>query len=128
MNRLAKILLTGVTAVVLASSVALPVGAIDLFSDACKGSSDPTCVEAKSGDAQKNASSYINNIVDALLYIVGGLAVIMIVIGGIRYITSAGNAQSVQSAKNMIMYSVVGLIVALLAYAISNFVIKGMMQ
>jgi hypothetical protein len=47
----------------------------------------------------------------------------MIVIGGIRYTTSNGDSAGITSAKNTILYAVVGLIVALLAYAIVNFVL-----
>jgi hypothetical protein len=47
----------------------------------------------------------------------------MIIFGGIRYVTSTGDASRVKSAKDTVMYSVVGLIVAMLAYTIVNFVI-----
>jgi hypothetical protein len=66
----------------------------------------------------------IRTVVNVLLFILGAVAVIMIVIGGIKYTTSNGDASSVTSAKNTIMYAVVGLIVALMAYAIVNFVIQ----
>ena len=65
----------------------------------------------------------LKNVVNVLLYVLGAIAVIMIVIGGIRYTTSNGDASGITSAKNTILYSVVGLIVALLAYAIVNFVL-----
>ncbi len=48
---------------------------------------------------------------------------IMIVIGGIKYTTSNGDSSSVTSAKNTILYAVVGLIVAMMAYAIVNYVV-----
>jgi multisubunit Na+/H+ antiporter MnhB subunit len=65
----------------------------------------------------------IKLIINALLFILGAVAVIMIVIGGIRYTISQGDSGAVTSAKNTILYSVIGLVVALLAYAIVNFVI-----
>jgi len=46
----------------------------------------------------------------------------MIIIAGIRFATSGSDASSVQSAKNTILYAVVGLVVAFLAYAIVNWV------
>lgn len=59
------------------------------------------------------------------VYIVAGMvAVIVIVIGGIRYATSAGDSGSVQTAKNTIQYAVVGLVVIIMAAAITDFVIK----
>jgi hypothetical protein len=74
------------------------------------------------GKAPKLSDS-IKVIVNLLLYLLGAIAVIMIVIGGIRYTTSNGDSSSITSAKNTILYSVVGLVVAILAYAIVNFVI-----
>lgn len=59
-----------------------------------------------------------------MLFIVGAISVIMVVIGGLRYVISGGNTTNVAAAKNTILYAVVGLIVALLAYAIINFVIS----
>ena len=48
---------------------------------------------------------------------------IMLIIGGFRYVVSQGDQQQVQSAKNTILYAVVGIVVAILAYAAVNFVI-----
>ena len=59
-----------------------------------------------------------------MFFIVGVMAVIMIIWGGIRYVLSAGNSAALTSAKNTIMYAVIGLIVAILAYTIVNFVIN----
>jgi hypothetical protein len=64
-----------------------------------------------------------SKISSVLLFIVGAIAVIMIVIGGLRYVVSGGDATQVQSAKNTILYALVGVIVAILAYAAVNFVI-----
>jgi hypothetical protein len=47
----------------------------------------------------------------------------MIVVSGIRYMTSAGDAAKITGAKNGIFYAVIGLVIAILAYAIVNFVI-----
>lgn len=47
----------------------------------------------------------------------------MIIIGGLRYVTSGGNPSSVTGAKNTIMYAIVGLVVAFLAFAAINFVL-----
>lgn len=58
-----------------------------------------------------------------MLFIVGFLSVIMLIFGGLRYIISGGNSAAVTSAKNTILYAIVGLIIAIFAYAIVNFVI-----
>lgn len=58
-----------------------------------------------------------------LLFIAGALAVIMLIWGGIRYTVSGGNASAVTAAKNTILYAIVGLIVAFLAFAAVNWVL-----
>jgi len=73
------------------------------------------------GDGALNKG--IGTIVDVLLFVIGVAAVIMIIIGGLKYVTSNGDSAGVTSAKNTILYSVVGIIVALLAYAIVKFVL-----
>lgn len=72
---------------------------------------------------QTNLGDQLQTIVNILLFVLGAIAVIMIVIGGIKYTTSNGDASALTSAKNTILYSVVGLVIALLAYAIVNFVL-----
>lgn len=76
------------------------------------------------GSDAGSVGDIIKNVINALLYIVGVLAVIMLVWGGIRYTTSAGNANSVSAAKNTILYAIIGLVVAFFAYAIVNWVLK----
>ena len=48
---------------------------------------------------------------------------IAIIIGGVKYMTSQGDAAKIKSAKDTILYAVIGLIVALLAFAITNFIL-----
>lgn len=67
--------------------------------------------------------SIFNTIVNVLLFIIGAISVIMLIWGGIRYTTSAGNANNVTAAKNTIMYAIIGLIFAFLAFAIVNWVL-----
>jgi hypothetical protein len=58
-----------------------------------------------------------------MLFVIGALSVVMLTIGGLRYVISAGNAAAVTSARNTVLYAVIGLIIALIAYAVINFVI-----
>ena len=62
-------------------------------------------------------------IVNTFLFIVGAVAVVMLIFGGFKYVTSGGDANSVTAAKNTIMYAVIGIIVAMLSYAILNYVV-----
>ena len=65
-------------------------------------------------------------ITNTILYIVGVIAVIMLIIGGIRYVISGGDAKKVTDAKNTVLYAIIGLIIAFLAFAIVNFVITSL--
>jgi multisubunit Na+/H+ antiporter MnhB subunit len=60
-----------------------------------------------------------------VLAITGAIAVLIIVIAGFRYIVSQGNPNEVTTSRNAIIYSLVGLIVIIAAYAIVNFVVLG---
>ncbi len=65
----------------------------------------------------------IRTIVNIMLFLLGAIAVLMIIIGGIRYATSNGDANNTKAAKDIILYAVVGLVVAILSYAIVGFVL-----
>ncbi len=65
-------------------------------------------------------------ITNTILYIVGVIAVIMLIIGGIKYVISGGDAKKVTDAKNTILYAIIGLVIAFLAFAIVNFVITAL--
>ena len=75
------------------------------------------------GSTDESAEDIIKNVINTILVVLGMVAVIMIIIGGIRYTTSNGDASAVKGAKDTILYAVVGLIVAILSYAIVNFVL-----
>lgn len=68
-------------------------------------------------------SGTFNTITNVLLFAVGAISVIMLIIGGIRYVVSGGDSTAVQSAKNTILYAIVGIVICLLAYAVVGFVI-----
>ena len=65
-------------------------------------------------------------ITNTILYIVGIIAVIMLIIGGIKYVISGGDAKKVTDAKNTVLYAIIGLVIAFLAFAIVNFVISAL--
>ncbi|MBR0242819.1 hypothetical protein IJQ51_02620 [Candidatus Saccharibacteria bacterium] len=62
-------------------------------------------------------------VTNAILYIVGIVAVIMLIIGGIKYVVSGGDAKKVTDAKNTVLYAIIGLVICFFAFAIVNFVI-----
>lgn len=65
-------------------------------------------------------------ITNTILYIVGIVAVIMLIIGGIKYVVSGGDSKKVTDAKNTVLYAIIGLVIAVFAYAIVNFVISAL--
>lgn len=74
------------------------------------------------GGSNQNLPDIITTIINVMLFIAAALAVIMIIYGGIRYITAHGDEKQVKVAKDTIVYSVTGLIIAILAYALVTFI------
>ena len=65
-------------------------------------------------------------VTNTILYIVGIIAVIMLIIGGIKYVVSGGDSKKVTDAKNTVLYAIIGLVICFLAFAIVNFVISSL--
>ena len=84
------------------------------------GNASASSVCKASGDS---ASAMIGNVINVSLTVLGMISVLMIVIGGIRYTTSNGDSSALKGAKDTILYAVVGLVVAIMAYAIVHFVV-----
>ncbi len=80
-----------------------------------------TTCNPSTGEAEANR--LIKNVINVFSLVVGVVAVIMIIVGGFRYITSGGNDSSVSGAKNTILYAVVGLVIVALAQIIVRFVL-----
>ena len=71
-------------------------------------------------------SGVFKQVTNTILYIVGIVAVIMLIIGGIKYVVSGGDAKKVTDAKNTVLYAIIGLIVCFLSFAIVNFVLSAL--
>lgn len=69
----------------------------------------------------------IINIINAVIAALGIVAVVVIIIGGVGYMTSSGDAGKVKKAKDTILYGVIGLVICVLAFAIVNWVIGGLL-
>ncbi len=86
---------------------------------------DPCDIDPASqicADKPKEIDNVFKTIINVLLFVVGAIAVIVIIVSGIRYATSGGNATNVTAAKNTLLYAVIGLVVAIFAWAIVNWV------
>jgi hypothetical protein len=88
---------------------------------ACSASSSTPC-NAKV--APKTITDLAKQVINIISLFAGIAAVVMIIVGGFRYITSAGNPESTKSAKNTILYAAVGLVVIASAQLIVHFVLK----
>ena len=86
-------------------------------------SSSAICKDLENKDGLSNT---IKNATKIVLFIAGALAVIMIIYGSIRFMTAHGDAKQVESARLIVTYSVIGLIIAILAYALVNFVLSNL--
>ena len=105
-----------------AMAVSCPSGTLNAGQDL------PTLAECnveKTTEGSNDLMTVIGRILNVALGLIGFVAVVFIIFGGFQYITSSGDAAKVAKAKNTLLYSVVGLIVVLLAFAIVNFVING---
>lgn len=85
---------------------------------ACTGSDTVVCKSAPS-----DITAILKSVITILLTIAGIIAVIMIVIGAIRYITSDGDPGKASTARMTVIYAMVGLVLAIMSYGIVNFVI-----
>ena len=92
--------------------------AINVFGNCPDDAKSSVC--ASKGE---NATSTVKNVINLLIFVIGIIAVIMIVVGGLRYVLSGGDSAGINTAKNTILYAIVGLVVAILAYSIVNFVL-----
>jgi len=115
-----------VTPVVIATLLVF--GLAFLVPDSAFAASVADGVNAAKGDGQPTQLfgdvGIVTTITNILLFIVGALSVIMLIIGGLRYVISGGNSTAVTAAKNTILYAIVGLVISLLAYAAINFVLN----
>lgn len=74
--------------------------------------------------SEDKVNDLIALIINIFSIVVGVVAVIMIIIGGLKYITSSGDSNNVTSAKNTILYAIIGLVVVALAQFIVKFVLS----
>ena len=82
---------------------------------------DPNC---NASGANDTVNSLLADVINIFSLIVGVVSVIMIIIGGLRYITSGGDSNNVSAAKNTILYAIVGLVIVALAQLIVRFVLS----
>ncbi|MBQ3352531.1 hypothetical protein IJG91_02670 [Candidatus Saccharibacteria bacterium] len=93
--------------------------------EACASDLDEAQKAALGCSESGQAPNIVQGLINGAITIVGIVAVVMIVVAGQRYATSSGEPGQIEQARNMLIYSLVGLIIAILAFAIVNFVLGG---
>lgn len=83
-----------------------------------------TSTDEDTSDPVDRVDSIVKRVIDIFSVVVGVISVIMIIIGGLKYVTSGGDSGNISSAKNTILYAIIGLIVVVLAQVIVRFVLE----
>ncbi|MEX0934226.1 MAG: hypothetical protein WDZ42_00320 [Candidatus Saccharimonadales bacterium] len=81
-----------------------------------------TGVERAAPDTEGDLFTIFQTVANTLLLLLGAIAVIMLIIGGIRYVVSQGDSSAIESARNTILYAIIGIVIAFLAFAAVRFV------
>jgi hypothetical protein cdivTM_30108 len=119
------LLIIGAIATIIAPQMILASSSNLVFADA-KTQIESAVNEVGGSENKTDVRGFIGNIIKTMFFIVGVLAVIVIIFAGVTFVMSAGNSQTIQKAKTTIIYAVIGLIVSILSYAIVNFVVSSL--
>lgn len=108
-------------------------GAANPKEAACIGSggkwtAEPTPTNPEAGtcstpNSTRTVTGTLQQIADILIFIIGAVSVLMIIIGGLRYTLAQGDSNALSSAKNTILYAIIGIVVSLMAYGLVHFVL-----
>ena len=131
-----KIITKLLASITLMVSVTAPIVSSSVYAanyDPCDPKLGQAVLEANncpgtSNQAQGDISGLLISIANAIISILSVVAVIVIVIGGVQYITSTGEAAKLQKAKTTILYAVIGLIISALAGVLVNFVVAAIVR
>lgn len=129
MIRQLRLLLAGLCFVTVFAGAGASASAFDLFGDPCaKNPNASVCQDKNAPQSTSNNSIYgpdgaVGKIVRILSIVIGVAAVIVLIVAGIQYMTSGGDANGVNNAKNAIIYALIGLLVAVLAQVFIYFII-----
>ena len=125
-QRIKNILAGSMMLALFASAFVMPVSvyAADIEGNLCAGVNlkvgDKTC---DASEADEKVNSLITDIINIFSLVVGVIAVIMIIIGGLKYIMSSGDSNNITSAKNTILYAIIGLVIVAMSQFIVRFVL-----
>jgi hypothetical protein len=111
-----------------AFTVSMPAAAIDVIDPACQNpnAQQSSVCKEKNSDANPlfGPDGVLTTVVNVLSMIAGVLAIFVILIGGVKFITSAGDSTSVASAKRAVLYAVISLVIVAFAQVMVRFVLN----
>lgn len=124
--KIASLLLTIVSGFVLMGAPNLVLAASDPLVDACQGEAakSAACKSRRLDNPFVGPKGVITKATQLVVMAVAAISVIVIMIGGFKYIVSSGDPAKVNNAKNTILYALIGLIVAIFAQVIVSFVLS----
>lgn len=120
-------LLSAATLLLVPMAVPAMASAASIQGNLCGGANlklDSSTSCASTTQSTSNLDSFIAKLVNVFSVIVGVVAVVMIIFGGFRYITSGGDSGNISNAKNTIIYAIIGLVIVALAQFIVQFVLN----
>lgn len=125
LNKVTSLVLGATIAALSAFGIAAPASAAVLCPDGKTEVTDLSqCNEITAQGNDRSLMGTLNTIINVIIGVIGFVAVVVIILGGVQYTTSAGASDKVATAKNTILYGIIGLVIALLAFAIVNFVLS----
>jgi hypothetical protein len=98
--------------------------AFDVLNEACSGGAGDSPMCQDSGTEVYGEQGVLTRIAQLIIQIVGAASIIMIIVGGFKYVVSNGDQGKVASAKSTVIYALIGLVVAVLSQAIILLVLR----
>ncbi|MEW6408022.1 MAG: Mbov_0395 family pilin-like conjugal transfer protein [Patescibacteria group bacterium] len=84
--------------------------------------------EGITGIAKGTIPEYVGGIINAVVGILGVILVVLIIYGGVMYMTSAGSEEKTKSARNILTYAIIGVVIVFASYIISKFVLSALTE
>ena len=128
MKKLLLILIASICLIGACSNLAFAANPYEDSDDPCTkaGYDDPVLCGYKNANEEDMAKGKVGSVINVVYGLIGIVAVVFVIIGGFKYMTSQGEPARVQQAKNTIMFSLIGLIVTLSAFAITSFILTAL--
>lgn len=123
-NNITKLLIAAALLMPLLVPVTVSAEEADIRGSLKQGSCLDVTADCTTEGSEEDINDLIATVINIFSVVVGVVAVIMIIIGGLKYITSSGDSNNVTSAKNTILYAIIGLVVVALAQFIVKFVLE----